>query len=579
MSSHVAEARLAGEAHRPRIRACWTYALTGVLLSLGAPLGALAIRILGGVSDIPAELSEHRFFYQYELIGSSLVFGLAGWLVGRRADRYRDGRDLYRDLAEHDDLTALANARAFAAHQRRAAEHSARYREPLSLLLLDVDQLKAINDTLGHKAGGAALVRVAEVLNECKREDDLAARLGRRRVRPAHVRGRCRRGAAAGRVDRRAPPNAPPPRRDQRTPDLGYDRHLHVGGGQCARSLRPRRSRALCRQSGRTELCRERRRLIPKPPFARDLSRGVEIAEFERLKPRLRDLWSALSAREEEPYTSVVVPSLTLDQSELAKLDGAAFYEERLLFLLIRLRNPQARMVYVTSQPIHPLILEYYFQLLAGIPASHARARLTLLCAHDASPRSLTEKILERPRLIQRIRYGIADPSRAFLTVFNSTPLERKLAVLLGHPAERRRPAALAASARSREAARCFGRPGVSLPEGFEDLRSRGRRGGRRSTSCAARRPRHLDARSSSSTTASPGKATRSSAIPTVARTRGPPRRSARASTFAVPTETPSVYSRQVRRDGRDRRGVPRATPSRPRRACSCGSIPRARSC
>ena len=35
-------------------------------------------------------------------------------------------------------------------------------------------------------------------------------------------------------------------------------------------------------------------------------------------------------------------------------------------------------MVYVTSQPIHPLILEYYFQLLVGIPASHVRARLTL---------------------------------------------------------------------------------------------------------------------------------------------------------------------------------------------------------
>ena len=99
------------------------------------------------------------------------------------------------------------------------------------------------------------------------------------------------------------------------------------------------------------------------------------------------------SAREEEPYTSVVIPSLTLDQSELTKLEAASFYEERLLFPLIRLRNPQARMVYVTSQPVHSLILEYYFQLLAGIPASHARARLTLLCAHDASPRSLTEKI------------------------------------------------------------------------------------------------------------------------------------------------------------------------------------------
>jgi hypothetical protein len=138
--------------------------------------------------------------------------------------------------------------------------------------------------------------------------------------------------------------------------------------------------------------------------------------------------------RDEEPHTSIVVPSLTLDQEELLKLEGSPYYEERLLFLLIRLRNPRARVVFVTSQPVHPLVLEYYFQLLVGIPASHARARLTLLCAYDDSPRSLTEKILERPRLIERIRAGIADPSRAYLTVFNSTPLERKLAVLLGVP-------------------------------------------------------------------------------------------------------------------------------------------------
>jgi hypothetical protein len=211
--------------------------------------------------------------------------------------------------------------------------------------------------------------------------------------------------------------------------------------------------------------------VIPKPPFACDLSPEAEIAEFERLKPRLRDLWSALSAREEEPYTSVVIPSLTLDQSDLAKLDGASFYEERLLFLLIRLRNPQAHMVYVTSQPIHPLILEYYFQLLAGIPASHARSRLTLLCAHDASPRSLTEKILERPRLIQRIRYGIRDPLRAFMTVFNSTKLERKLAVLLGIPLNGVDPelACLGTKSGSRKV---FREAGVAMPEGFEDLRS-----------------------------------------------------------------------------------------------------------
>jgi len=211
--------------------------------------------------------------------------------------------------------------------------------------------------------------------------------------------------------------------------------------------------------------------VIPKPPFAHDLSPEHEIAEFERLKPRLRDLWNALSAREEEPYTSVVIPSLTLDASELAKLDGASYYEERLLFLLIRLRNPQARMVYVTSQPVHPLILEYYFQLLAGIPASHARSRLTLLCCHDASPRSLTEKILERPRLIQRIRYGVPDPSRAFMTVFNATPLERRLAVLLGIPLNGVDPA-LACLGTKSGSRKVFREAGVAMPEGVEDVRT-----------------------------------------------------------------------------------------------------------
>ena len=209
--------------------------------------------------------------------------------------------------------------------------------------------------------------------------------------------------------------------------------------------------------------------MIPKPPFLKDLTAEHEIAEFQRLKPRLAEVWDSLTMREEEPHTSVIVPSLTLDQSELRKISGASFYEERLLFLLIRLRNPRARMVFVTSQPIHPIILEYYLQFLAGIPASHARSRLTLLCADDASPKSLTEKILERPRLIERIRAGILDPSKAYLTVFNSTPHERKLAVLLGIPLNGCDPSLshLGTKSGSRQV---FREAGVELPLGFENL-------------------------------------------------------------------------------------------------------------
>ena len=213
--------------------------------------------------------------------------------------------------------------------------------------------------------------------------------------------------------------------------------------------------------------------MIPKPPFACNLSLEDEIAAFERLKPRLAEIWSALTASDDRTYTSVVVPSMTLDQSELRKLVGAPFYEERLLMLLIRLRNPKAHVVYVTSQPVHPLILDYYLGLLMGVPASHARRRLTMLCAHDSSPRPLTQKILERPRLVERIRSAIVDPEQAYMTVFNSTPLERKLSVLLGIPLNGLDPKLQYLGTKS-GSRKVFREAGVELADGFEDLNSRG---------------------------------------------------------------------------------------------------------
>ena len=144
---------------------------------------------------------------------------------------------------------------------------------------------------------------------------------------------------------------------------------------------------------GPEDRCDGRCHMIPKPPFACDLSLEDELAAFERLKPRLAEIWSALTASDDRSYTSVVVPSMTLDQSELRKLVGAPFYEERLLLLLIRLRNPKAHVVYVTSQPVHPLILDYYLGLLIGVPASHARRR-----PDDAVRASIRRRVHSRRR-------------------------------------------------------------------------------------------------------------------------------------------------------------------------------------
>jgi PGM1 C-terminal domain len=211
--------------------------------------------------------------------------------------------------------------------------------------------------------------------------------------------------------------------------------------------------------------------VFPRPPFGWELTEAQEIAGFEALKPRLAPLWNAIHSMEEEPYTTVVVPSMTLDPEEVENIPGATFYEERLLFLLIRLRNPRARMVYVTSQPVHPMVLDYYLQFLAGVPASHARTRLTMLAAHDGTPRPLTEKILERPRLIQRIRASISDPQRAYLTVFNGTPLERRLAVLLDIPMNGLCPSLCCLGTKS-GSRKVFREAEVPMPAGFEDLTS-----------------------------------------------------------------------------------------------------------
>lgn len=158
-----------------------------------------------------------------------------------------------------------------------------------------------------------------------------------------------------------------------------------------------------------------------------------DLEQFQQLQLQLRDRWQAVEQFDHDDCDILVIPSLSLDQRELHKIKGVHHYEERLLFSLIRLQNPRTRLIYVTSQPIHPSVIEYYLQLLPGVPFSHARDRLLLLCAYDSSARSLTEKILERPRLVERIRQAIR-AERSYMTCFNATTLERDLALQLNIP-------------------------------------------------------------------------------------------------------------------------------------------------
>jgi len=154
--------------------------------------------------------------------------------------------------------------------------------------------------------------------------------------------------------------------------------------------------------------------------------------DFDRLQQKLVPLWKSIERFNQDPQTIVVVPSMSIDAISSGAVMQA--YEERFLFLLLLLRQPRARLIYVTSQTILPSIIDYYLGLLPGVIPSHARRRLFLISPLDLSVRPLSDKLLERPRLMERIRSLIMDPDRAHLVPFNTTNREKELAVQLGIP-------------------------------------------------------------------------------------------------------------------------------------------------
>jgi pheganomycin biosynthesis PGM1-like protein len=191
------------------------------------------------------------------------------------------------------------------------------------------------------------------------------------------------------------------------------------------------------------------------------------IARFEALQQKLVPLWHSIQQFSQDAQTIVVVPSLNVDSSVQGVMLQA--YEERYLFLLLLLRQARARVVYVTSQAIHPDVVDYYLGLLPGVIGSHAKKRLFLVSPLDGSPRPLTEKLLERPRLVEHIRSLVLDPDRAHLVPYNTTAIDRELAVRIGIPMYGADPKFFTLGTKS-GARRIFAEEGVLHPLGAENL-------------------------------------------------------------------------------------------------------------
>lgn len=132
------------------------------------------------------QLSLSRYV-RIAVISSIMAFLLAGIVIwtyrtNRRLQREVEARQQaeqqLRHLSETDALTGLANRRAFDQQLRKEFQRFLRYRHPFSIVMVDIDWFKRINDTYGHPAGDHVLTEFAWRLRDHIRKTDILARIG-----------------------------------------------------------------------------------------------------------------------------------------------------------------------------------------------------------------------------------------------------------------------------------------------------------------------------------------------------------------------------------------------------------------
>ena len=198
--------------------------------------------------------------------------------------------------------------------------------------------------------------------------------------------------------------------------------------------------------------------------------RGVAADPFATLqRDRLEAAWRADLPGSTTPRVTIGLPSYSLDRSVLEHYGArVAPLENRYLYVILRAADPSTRVVYLSSRPVRPDVLEGYLSLA---PVEHRAAilqRTLLVSPDDVSPRPLAEKLCGRPDLVERIRSFVGNDI-ALIEPWNVTSCERELALALDAPLHGTDPSLwrLATKSGSR---RLFRAAGVPLPAGVEDV-------------------------------------------------------------------------------------------------------------
>lgn len=150
-------------------------------------------------------------------------------------------------------------------------------------------------------------------------------------------------------------------------------------------------------------------------------------------------------------------------------------FEERFLCHLLGLASRGTHVVYVTSMPVHPRLVDYWLSLVPGLDTAETRARLTLVPVVDARPLPLARKVRDHPGVIRRIRAAVTDPACAVTVAHTVTEDDLDVARRLGVPVYGAHPrfAHWGTKSGSREAFRAAGvpmAPGVTGVRTSEDV-------------------------------------------------------------------------------------------------------------
>jgi hypothetical protein len=171
-------------------------------------------------------------------------------------------------------------------------------------------------------------------------------------------------------------------------------------------------------------------RAIPGPT-AHPAAEVWREEQFARLQQRLAA--SPTARRGARRRSVVVLPSRSVDRWHEPPAETRS-YEERLLSFLFDLHDPALELTYVTSLPVARSTIDYYISLLPRRLRLSARKRLRLVSLGDGGARPLSEKLLEHPHVLEQIRRTLAGSKSAYLMPYNSTALERDIALALDIP-------------------------------------------------------------------------------------------------------------------------------------------------